>query len=95
REEMHTVVGSDRYIGGMIDMGSGHLHPLNLALGEARAAASLGVSLFEHSRVTHIDYGERVEVTTAHGRVSADYLVIGCNAYLGDLQPDLGGKVLP
>jgi len=34
-------------------------------------------------------------VTTAHGRVSADYLVIGCNAYLGDLQPDLGGKVLP
>ena len=46
------MVGSDRYIGGMIDMGSGHLHPLNLALGEARAAASPG-SLFEHSRVTH------------------------------------------
>ena len=29
REEMYTVVGSDRYIGGMIDMGSGHLHPLS------------------------------------------------------------------
>ncbi|MGL5775060.1 MAG: NAD(P)/FAD-dependent oxidoreductase, partial [Aeromonas veronii] len=49
REDIHSVVGSDRYIGGLIDMGSGHLHPLNLALGEARAAASLGVSLFEHS----------------------------------------------
>ncbi|HAU4894520.1 NAD(P)/FAD-dependent oxidoreductase [Aeromonas hydrophila] len=95
REDIHSVVGSDRYIGGMIDMGSGHLHPLNLALGEARAAASLGVALFEQSRVVHIDYGDRLQVTTAHGRVSADYLVIGCNAYLNDLNPELGGKVLP
>ncbi|WP_323945972.1 NAD(P)/FAD-dependent oxidoreductase [Aeromonas hydrophila] len=95
REDIHSVVGSDRYIGGMIDMGSGHLHPLNLALGEARAAASLGVALFELSRVVHIDYGDRLQVTTAHGRVSADYLVIGCNAYLNDLNPELGGKVLP
>ena len=95
REEIHSVVGSDRYIGGMIDMGSGHLHPLNLALGEARAAASLGVALFEHSRVAHIDYGKRVQITTARGRVSADYLVIGCNAYLNDLNPELGGRVLP
>lgn len=86
------MVGSDRYIGGMIDMGSGHLHPLNLALGEARAAASLGVALFEHSRVTHIEYGERVEVTTAHGRCRANYLVIGCNAYLNELNPELGAR---
>ncbi|MFM7969255.1 NAD(P)/FAD-dependent oxidoreductase [Aeromonas sp. A-5] len=93
--EIRSVVGSDRYIGGMIDMGSGHLHPLNLALGEARAAASLGVALFEQSRVTHIEYGDRVEVTTAHGRCRASYLVIGCNAYLNELNPELGGKVLP
>ncbi|PJG60021.1 NAD(P)/FAD-dependent oxidoreductase [Aeromonas cavernicola] len=95
REDIHTVVGSDRYLGGLIDMGSGHLHPLNLALGEARAAASLGVALFEHSQVTHINYGKQVDVTTAHGRVSCDYLVIGCNAHLNDLNPELGGKVLP
>jgi gamma-glutamylputrescine oxidase len=31
--EVRSVVGSDRYVGGLIDMGSGHLHPLNLALG--------------------------------------------------------------
>jgi len=29
--EMGSVIGSERYVGGMIDMGSGHLHPLNLA----------------------------------------------------------------
>ncbi|WP_375740689.1 NAD(P)/FAD-dependent oxidoreductase [Pseudomonas boanensis] len=93
--EMRSVVGSDRYVGGLIDMGSGHLHPLNLALGEAAAAASLGVRLFEHSTVTRIDYGAEVKVHTAHGHVRAKTLVLGCNAYLNNLNPALGGKVLP
>jgi glycine/D-amino acid oxidase-like deaminating enzyme len=93
--EMRSVVGSDRYVGGLIDMGSGHLHPLNLALGEAAAAESLGVKLFEHSAVTRIDYGAEVKVHTARGQVRARTLVLGCNAYLNDLNPTLGGKVLP
>ena len=67
REDIHSVVGSDRYIGGMIDMGSGHLHPSTWRW-VRRAAASLGVALFEQSRVVHIDYGDRLQVTTAHGR---------------------------
>lgn len=94
-EQMHQVVGSERYAGGMIDMGSGHLHPLNLALGEAAAAASLGVRLFEHSAVTRIDYGNEVRVHTAQGSVRAKTLVLACNAYLGGLNSKLGGKVLP
>ncbi len=93
--EVHTVVGSDRYVGGFVDMGSGHLHPLNLALGEAAAAAQLGVKLFEHSAVTRIDYGPQVRVHTAQGSVRAKSLVLGCNAYLKDLNPQLSGKVLP
>ena len=94
-QQMHQVVGSDRYCGGMIDMGSGHLHPLNLALGEAAAAASLGVRLFEHSPVSSIDYGPEVKVHTARGSVRAKTLVLACNAYLNGLDPELGGKVLP
>ncbi len=93
--EIGQVVASDQYVGGMIDMGSGHLHPLNLLLGEARAAQELGVQLFEHSRVTDIEYGPRVRVKTDAGSVSAGQLVLACNAYLGDLQSDLSGKVLP
>ncbi|KQB55083.1 FAD-dependent oxidoreductase [Pseudomonas endophytica] len=93
--EVRTVVGADRYVGGLIDMGSGHLHPLNLALGEAAAAAQLGVKLFEHSAVTRIDYGPEVRVHTALGTVRAKTLVLGCNAYLKDLNPQLSGKVLP
>ncbi|MFJ7882706.1 NAD(P)/FAD-dependent oxidoreductase [Pseudomonas sp. NPDC096917] len=93
--EVRSVVGSDRYVGGFIDMGSGHLHPLNLALGEAAAAAQLGVQLFENSTVTRIDYGPEVRVHTAQGSVRAKSLVLGCNAYLKDLNPQLSGKVLP
>ncbi|HCL4122204.1 TPA: FAD-binding oxidoreductase, partial [Pseudomonas aeruginosa] len=93
--EMRSVVGSDRYVGGLVDMGSGHLHPLNLVLGEAAAAQSLGVRLFERSPVTRIDYGTEVQVHTATGKVRAKTLVLGCNAYMNDLNPLLGGKVLP
>jgi len=95
KERIHEVVGSDNYHGAMIDMGSGHLHPLNLALGEAAAAQSLGVQLFEDSPVTGIDYGSEVRVHTATGQVRAKYLVLACNAYIHGLNPTLSGKVLP
>ncbi|GBL58782.1 putative oxidoreductase [Pseudomonas citronellolis] len=95
QEEMRSIVGADCYVGGMVDMGSGHLHPLNLALGEAAAAQSLGVRLFEDSQVTHIDYGAEVRVSTAKSSVRAKTLVIGCNAYQNGLNNYLDGKVLP
>ena len=93
--EIDSVIGSGRYVGGMIDMGSGHLHPLNLAIGEAAAAAQQGVKLFEQSPVTRIDYGPEVQVHTAQGTVRANTLVLACNAYLNGLNPHLSGKVLP
>lgn len=95
KEDMHEVIGSDRYVGGLIDVGSGHLHPLNLALGEAAAAQSLGVRLFEQSAVERIEYGSQVQVHTAQGSVRAGQLVLACNAYLGALHKSLSGKVLP
>ncbi|MBK0061866.1 FAD-binding oxidoreductase [Pseudomonas sp. S44] len=93
--EIRSVVGSDSFVGGLVDMGSGHLHPLNLALGEAAAAERLGVELHEGSAVTRIDYGPQVQVHTARGRVRASTLVLCTNAYHNDLNRELGGKVLP
>lgn len=95
RPNIGSVVGSQRYLGGLVDMGSGHLHPLNLALGEAAAAQALGVRLYEQSSVERIDYGPHLRVHTAQGVVRADNLVLACNAYLNDLQPQLAGKILP
>jgi len=95
KEGLGDVIGSDRYIAGLIDMGSGHLHPLNLALGEAAAAESLGVRLYEESTVERIQYGPQLQVHTARGSVRAGQLVLACNAYLGKLNTSLAGKVLP
>lgn len=94
QRDMHRVVNSDRYLGGLIDEGSGHLHPLNLALGEAALAQRLGVRLCENSAAIRIEYGRRVRVHTANGVVSAKTLVLAGNAHLGDLEPALSGKVL-
>ncbi|QJI40197.1 FAD-binding oxidoreductase [Pseudomonas sp. ADAK2] len=89
------VVNSGVYAGGLIDMGSGHLHPLNLVLGEARLAESLGVRIFEQSPVLELIHGSTVQVRCAGGTIRAGSVVLGCNAHLEELEPKLSGKVLP
>lgn len=94
-ERMHEIVASDQYAGGLVDMGSGHLHPLDLVQGEARAAHGLGGRIFEQSPVLRIEHGNTVTLHTARGKVRAHSLVLGCNAHLDELEPRLSGKVLP
>ncbi|VVO77953.1 NAD(P)/FAD-dependent oxidoreductase [Pseudomonas fluorescens] len=89
------VVNSGVYAGGLVDMGSGHLHPLNLVLGEAKLAQSLGVQIFEQSPVLELIHGSTVQVRCAGGTVRAGSLVLACNAHLEELEPKLSGKVLP
>lgn len=94
-EVRQQVVDSENFIGGFEDMGSGHLHPLNLCTGEAEAAADLGVQIFEESAVIDIIHGELVTVKTTSGQVQAKTLILAGNAYLGDLVPQISAKVLP
>lgn len=94
-QDMAHVVGSSLYAGGLVDMGSGHLHPLNLVLGEARIAESLGVQIFENSPVLELMHGDTVQVRCGSGSVRAGSLVLACNAHLDELEPRLSGKVLP
>jgi glycine/D-amino acid oxidase-like deaminating enzyme len=95
KEEISSIVGSDRYIGGLVNAGNGHLHPLNLCLGEARAASSMGVRIFERSPVTRIRHGSCALLETAHGTVQAKRVVLAGNAYLGRAEPKLFGAVIP
>ena len=60
KNEITNYVGSSNYIGGMIDSGSGHLHPLNLVLGEAKAASNLGVSIYEKTCALKVNPGKRL-----------------------------------
>jgi glycine/D-amino acid oxidase-like deaminating enzyme len=95
KEEIASVVGSTRYVGGLVNFGNGHLHPLDLCIGEARAAAGLGVRIFERSAVTRIRHGSAPVVETAHGRTHAKKVVLAGNAYLGRAEPKLYGAVIP
>jgi glycine/D-amino acid oxidase-like deaminating enzyme len=80
-DETRAVTGTDAYIGGLLNMGNGHLHPLNLCKGEARAAAGRGARIFEGSRVTNIVRGALPRVVTDQGSVTADAVVVAGNAY--------------
>jgi len=94
-DQMHTVIGSDRYIGGLVNEGNGHLHPLNLCIGEARAAVDLGALVFEQSRVTRISHGVKPRVETELGAINASKIVLAGNAYLGRTEPKIFGSVIP
>jgi gamma-glutamylputrescine oxidase len=81
KEKTRDMLGTDSYIGGFACYRDGHLHPLNLCIGEARAAHGLGVEIFEQSPVTSIEHGNRPKVKTANGYVQADSVVLAGNAY--------------
>jgi len=95
KEALQEVVSSTVYAGGLIDMGSGHLHPLKLILAEARLAEKKGAVLYEASAVQRIVHGAKVQVFTAQGQVTASHVVLACDAFLNKLEPALTGKLLP
>ncbi len=94
-QDLKQYVNSERYIGGLVDMGSGHLHPLNLCLGEARAAQQLGVQFFEQSPVVNIIKRKWPQVLTDKGSITCQFVVLAGNAYLGNLEPKIDKKLLP
>ncbi|MDH4568412.1 FAD-binding oxidoreductase [Pseudomonas sp. BN414] len=92
---IRKVAATDNYIGGMLDMSGGHIHPLNLALGEAAAIESLGGVIYEQSPATRIERGANPVIHTPKGRVKAKFVVVAGNAYMGNLVPELASKSMP
>ncbi|GHE22468.1 NAD(P)/FAD-dependent oxidoreductase [Halomonas urumqiensis] len=88
-------VNSDRYVGGLVDHSGGHLHPLNLVLGQAAAVESLGGRIFEQTPVVELRHGEPVVLKTPRGEVRAQRVVMAGNAYLQGVLPELEGKSMP
>ena len=95
RDGVRAELGSEIFHAGVIDSGGGHLHPLNYALGLAEAAVAAGAALHEQTQVLKIEKGATNRVVTPNGAVEAKYVVLACNAYLGDLEPRIAGKIMP
>ncbi|WP_165823321.1 NAD(P)/FAD-dependent oxidoreductase [Metarhizobium album] len=95
RADVGTYVKADRYVGGMIDRLGGHIHPLDLVLGEAAAVENQGGRIFENSRVESVGMGAHPIVRTERGAVKAKYVLVCGNAYLGKLLPQIGDRMMP
>ncbi len=93
--DVRRYVDTDRYAALLVDPTGGHFHPLNLALGEAAALERLGGKIHEGSAATRIERGEPATVHTAEGRVRARFVIVACNAYIGQLEPVLASRSMP
>jgi gamma-glutamylputrescine oxidase len=95
-KETAARLGSTHYFGGVRDTGTGHIHPMKLVIGTARAAAGAGAHLFENTASTGIaSVGGKVRVTTPTGTVTAQKCLVAVNAYGGGLEPVSAAHIMP
>jgi gamma-glutamylputrescine oxidase len=95
REQMRALVRSDRYFGGSLDHGAGHLDPLALTYGLARAAEAAGARIFEGSGARRIRHGARPVLETAAGALSADAVLICTDGLLDGVDATVESHVMP
>lgn len=96
RAETQERLGSRFYLFGVRDTGTGHIHPMKLLVGLAKAAAAAGAVLHEKTAATKIERsGGKAVITTATGTITADRALIACNAYIGNLEPKTAAHVMP
>jgi gamma-glutamylputrescine oxidase len=97
KAEIAAQLGTDVYHGGLFDAGGGHLHPLKLVLGMARAAESQGAKLFENSRIQRFDYridGARLHLANGAKVLCRELLLCG-NGLMAGLDRRVDARVLP
>lgn len=92
--DVQTIIGTDVYAGAIKHMGGGHVHSLNLLLGEAKALAGHGARIFENSPATSVEYGPRITVRTNGGTVTAGKLLWACDGFLNRLEPAIASKTV-
>lgn len=94
-EALETYIQTPTYHGGLLDPRGGQVNPLAYTLGVAAAATAQGANLHEYSRVRRMQKQNGLwQVETAEGRVTAERVVIACNAFTGDLEQQLAPAVL-
>ena len=95
RDQTAALLGSDFWYGGMLNPSGGHINPLGLARGLARAAEGHGVIIHETTPVSGWRRDDDAWVVTAQNghRVRARHLILATNAYTGELVPGLARRL--
>ena len=95
KEGVQSMVATEDFVEGLYDADAMALHPLNYCLGLAAAAREAGVRIYERTRVTRYSRSDPATVSTAEGSVSASFVVLACNGYLGSLERRVAGMIMP
>ncbi|MFC7698509.1 NAD(P)/FAD-dependent oxidoreductase [Bradyrhizobium sp. GCM10028915] len=96
REQLREMTGTDRYIGAMLDIRGGDLHPLSYARGLARAAISAGAKVYGETPALSLRReGSRWRIETPRAVVHADKVLLATNGFTDDLWPALRRTIVP
>ena len=95
RDEITAALGTDVYFGGCREQSAGHLHPLNYALGLARAAHFAGARIYEDTAALDVSTADPPRVKTAKGTIIADAVILAGNGYLRGIDEDTESRVMP
>jgi len=100
REQTRDMTGSDAWYGGFWNRSGGHVNPLALARGLARAVLGLGARIYARSPAVSFERrNDKWVVKTEKGEISGRALVVASNAYSGEfsksLAPDIAHEVMP
>jgi len=95
QQKIRQLLDTNAYYSGTLDMGAAHLHPLKLAFGFARAAVKAGVKIFEQTEVLNIEQTDPAKIITANGTITAHFVALACNGYLGELDKKTARHVMP
>lgn len=96
KAETEQRLGSDHYHFGVRDTGTGHIHPLKLIAGLAKAAHAAGAQIFEMTPARSIkQVGGKTLIETPSGTITASRVLIATNAHIGNLEPVTAAHVMP
>jgi glycine/D-amino acid oxidase-like deaminating enzyme len=95
-EQIRTEIGSDFYVGGVVDPRGAGLHVGKFCRGMAEVAARAGAGLHEAAKVTGlrpVDGGH--EVRTTRGSLTARQVLVATDGYTGSATPFYQRRIVP
>lgn len=99
-QDIGNHINGGGYHGGVYDAKGGHFHPLNYALGLAKAAQKAGVRIYEHMAAqAPVDTGTQLEIQTGTGAraatLTAKHVIMAADTWTGGIAPELRSYTVP
>ena len=97
KNQMQDYFDSPYYQSAMYDSECGQIHPLNYCLGLAKELLkNKNCKVYEESEVLSYKHEGKIKIQLTNKlEVTADKMVLCCNAYLDNLNKDLRRKIMP